>query len=338
MLFEAVKIKDMCVKNRIVMPPMCNYMSDKTGLANDWHLVHYASRAVGGAGLIIQEATGVEDAGRISSKDLGLWNDEQGERLKRIVDIVHKNGALIGIQLNHAGRKSEVEYLEPVAPSAIPFSSKYRQPRELSQAEINAVIEKFATAARRAVTAGYDVIEIHAAHGYLINQFLSPLSNSRRDNYGGSPENRVRLLGQVVTAIRAEIPPDMPIIVRVSAHDYEEGGNTPEDIAAMINMVKDRGIDIVHVSSGAVTPTAPRAFPGYQIPFALTIKAKTSLPVIGGGLVTQPIEALQIVKAGVDFVFIGRELLRSPYWPLHAAFVLNQDVEWPQPYLRGKFL
>jgi len=338
MLFDAFSVKKLILKNRIVMPPMCNYSSDRSGLAKDWHFVHYASRAVGGVGLIIQESTGVEDGGRISSRDLGLWQDEQIEALKRIIAIAHLHGAKMGVQLNHAGRKSEVEYLQPVAPSAIAFSEKHRVPQELTKAGIGCIVEMFAAAATRAVEAGYDAIEIHGAHGYLINQFLSPLSNKRQDEYGGSPENRVRLLGEIVAAVHQVIPGDMPLIVRISAHDYTPGGNEPEDLAAMLNMVKDKGIDIVHVSSGGVTATAPRFYPGYQIPFALTIKEKTGLPVIGGGLVTAPIQAQQVIKAGVDLVFLGRELLRTPYWPLQAAFVLGQETTWPEPYVRGKYL
>ena len=242
----------------------------------------------------------------------------------------------MGVQLNHAGRKSEVEYLDPVAPSAIAFSPQHRVPQELGKAEIAAIVANFATAARRAVEAGYDIIEIHAAHGYLINQFLSPLSNKRSDEYGGGHENRARLLGEVTTAVRKVIPADLPVAVRISAADYEAGGNTPEDLAIMLNHVKSSGIDVVDVSSGAVTPAAPRAYPGYQLAFAHTIQEKTGLPVIGGGLVTDPFQAEQVVKSGCDLVFLGRELLRNPYWPLAAGALLGQEVAWPEPYLRGR--
>lgn len=338
MLFTPFTVKDLTLKNRIVMPPMCNYTAGREGLAGDWHYIHYATRAVGGVGLIIQEATGVEDGGRITARDLGLWHDGQIDGLRRIVAAARQYGAKIAIQLNHAGRKSEVEYLDPVAPSALAFSDKHRIPRELSKDDIAAIVARFAAAAARATAAGYDAVEIHGAHGYLISQFLSPLSNKRSDEYGGSPAGRGRLLGEVVAAVRGALPAAMPVIVRVSASDWEAGGNTPDDIAAMLNLVKDRGIDLVHVSSGAVTPAAPRAFPGYQIPFALAIKERTGLPVIGGGLITEPIQAEQVVKTGVDLVFLGRELLRSPYWPLRAAFVLGEETTWPEPYLRGKFL
>jgi NADPH2 dehydrogenase len=336
-LFSPFTAKSLTLKNRIVMPPMCTYSAGRDGLANDWHYIHYATRAVGGVGLIIQEATGVEDGGRITARDLGLWHDGQLEPLARIVAAVRQYGAKIAIQLNHAGRKSEVEYLEPVAPSPIPFSDKYRTPHELTAAAIAAIVGRFAAAARRAAAVGYDAVEIHAAHGYLISQFLSPLSNKRDDDYGGSPAGRARLLGEVVAAVRAAVPA-LPIIVRVSASDWEPGGNTPEAMAEMLNLVKGQGIDLLHVSSGAVTPAVPRAFPGYQIPFALTLKEKTGLPVIGGGLITDPIQAEQVVKTGVDLVFLGRELLRSPYWPRKAAFVLGEETDWPEPYLRGKFL
>ncbi|AEF93862.1 NADPH dehydrogenase [Desulfotomaculum nigrificans CO-1-SRB] len=338
MLFSDFTVKNLTLKNRIVMPPMCMYRADKEALANDWHFIHYATRAIGQVGLIIMEATGVEDRGRITSRDLGLWHDGQVAGIKRIVDAVHANGSKIAIQLNHAGRKSEVEYLDPVGPSAIAYSDKYRTPRELSRDEIKEIVGLFAAAARRAVTAGFDAIEIHGAHGYLISEFLSPLTNKRQDEYGGSPENRVRFLGEVLKAVKGVLPNDMPLIVRVSAHDIEPGGNTPEDMAQMLNLVKDIGIDLVNVSSGGVTPVAPKSYPSYQIPYAITIKEKTGLPVIGGGLVNDPLQAEQIVKSGVDLVYIGRELLRNPYWPLHAAFILREDITWPEPYLRSKLV
>lgn len=338
MLFSPMDINGLTVKNRIVMAPMCNYNANKDGTSSGWHFVHYVTRAIGGVGLIIMEANGIEDRGRITSNDLGLWQDGQIEGLKKIVDYVHEYGAKIAVQLNHAGRKSEVEYFEPVAPSAIAFNNNYRTPKALSKSEIKEIIALFAAAAKRAIAAGFDAIEIHGAHGYLINQFLSPLSNKRTDEYGGKPENRVRLLGEIVQAIRAIIPPEMPVIVRVSASDYEAEGNTPEVIADMLNQVKEMGIDLVNVSSGAVTPTAPRSYPGYQIPFALLIKSITGLPVIGGGLVTEPIQAQQIVKAGVDLVFIGRALLREPYWALRAAYLLDEEIDWPTPYERARYL
>lgn len=337
MLFSPMTIRELKLKNRIVMPPMCMYVAGHDGRATNWHVVHYASRAIGQVGLIIVEATGVEDRGRITDNDLGIWEDGQIEGLKRIVDAVHACGGKIAIQLGHAGRKSVVEYTTPVAPSAIAFSKDDRTPKALTKVEIQQVIEKFAKAAKRAAAAGFDAVEIHAAHGYLINEFMSPLANRRDDEYGGSIENRVRLLGEVLDAVKSVVPSKMTIFVRVSAHDYEPDGNTPEIMADMLNLVKDKGIDCVNVSSGAVTPFVPRAYSGYQIPFALTIKDKTGLPVIGGGLITEPVQAEQVIKAGVDLVFIGRELLRNPYFPLKAAHTLGQDVHWPQPYERSKY-
>lgn len=337
MLFTPFTLKKLTLKNRVVMPPMCMYSAKEDGMVTDFHVMHYGTRAVGQVGLIIVEATGVEARGRISSRDLGIWEDEQIAGLKRIVDTVHNNGSKIGIQLGHAGRKSEVTNSTAVAPSAIAFNDECGMPVALTLEEIQQVIKQFAKAAKRAVLAGFDVIELHAAHGYLINQFLSPLANRRTDEYGGSLENRVRILKEVLVAVKAVIPEDMPIIVRVSADDYHEEGNTPVDVADMLNLVKDDGIDLVNVSSGAVISIMPRVYPGYQIPMALTIKQRTGLPILGGGLITEAAQALQLVKAGVDLVYTGRELLRNPYWPLQAAHLLHEDVEWPVPYLRGKW-
>lgn len=336
MLFEEFSLKSLTLKNRIVMPPMCMYSAEADGKANDWHFIHYTSRAVGQVGLIIVEATGIEPGGRISANDLGLWEDAQIDPLRRIVAAVHERGSKIAIQLNHAGRKSEVPGMQPVAPSPLPFNQKYEVPRELTKKEIATIVENFQAAVKRAVQVGFDAIEIHAAHGYLINQFLSPLTNCRTDEYGGSLENRTRLLQQVAEAARRVMPQDMPLFVRVSAHEYEADGNTPEVVSAMLNIAKDKGIDLVHVSSGAVTPTPPAVYPSYQIAYALTVKEKTGLPVIGGGLITEALQAEQVIKAGVDLVFLGRELLRAPYWPLQAAHSLQTESSWPQPYVRAK--
>lgn len=336
MLFTTFSLKKITFKNRIVMPAMCMYSAADNGVVTDWHVLHYTTRAVGQVGLIIVEATGVEPRGRISNRDLGIWDDGHVPGLKRIVDNVHAQGSKIGIQLAHAGRKSEVPDNVSVAPSAIAFNEVCGVPAALTVEEINEIIQKFVKAAQRAVVAGFDVIELHAAHGYLINEFLSPLTNLRRDEYGGSKENRVRLLEKVLVAVRAVVPLEMPIIVRVSADDYHEDGNKPEDVADMLNLIKHYGIDLVNVSSGAVISIMPRVFPGYQIPMALVIKQKTGIPVLGGGLITEPLQAMQLVKAGIDLVYTGRELLRNPYWPLHAASVLQQQIDWPTPYLRGK--
>lgn len=338
MLFSSVTVKDAIFQNRVVMPPMCMYKADNDGVVTDWHVIHYATRAVGQAGLVIVEATGVEPRGRISNRDLGIWDDAHIAGLRRIVHSIHSQGGKVGIQLAHAGRKSEAVDSIPVAPSAIPFNEHYRTPLVLENKEIQGIVGSFADAARRAVAAGFDMIEIHAAHGYLLNEFLSPLTNARTDEYGGSPKNRARILREVLSAVKQAVTSSMLVSLRVSADEYHVGGNTPEAVADLVNVVKDEGVDVVHVSSGGVVDVAPRAYPGYQIPFALTIKEKTGLPVIGGGLITQPIQAEQIIKAGVDFIFLGRELLRNPYWTLQAAYALQQDMVWPEPYVRGKWL
>lgn len=337
MIFTPISFKSVTLKNRIVMPPMCMYSAADDGMVTDWHVTHYATRAVGQVGLIIVEATGVEPRGRISNQDLGIWDDAHIPGLKRVVEQVHAQGGKIGIQLAHAGRKSEVVNSTPVAPSAIAFNEEYSLPTALTVQEIQKVIQRFVQGAKRAVAAGFDMIEIHAAHGYLINEFLSPLTNIRTDEYGGSLENRVRFLQEVLIAIKNVIPTEMPVSVRVSADDYHPEGNTPEIVAAMLNLVKHHGIDVVNVSSGAVIPVMPRAYPGYQVAMALVIKEKTQLPVLAGGLITEPAQALQLIKAGIDLVYTGRELLRNPYFPLQAAHLLQQEVEWPKAYVRSKW-
>jgi NADPH2 dehydrogenase len=337
MLFTPLSLRNVTLKNRIVMPPMCMYSAADDGMVTDWHILHYATRAVGQVGMIIVEATGVEPRGRISNRDLGIWEDGHMEGLKRIVDAVHSQGSKIAIQLAHAGRKSQVTNSISVAPTAIAFSEEYSVPVALTVDEIRSIVQQFTNAASRAVAAGFDAVELHAAHGYLINQFLSPLTNHRTDEYGGNLENRVRLLREVLVSVRSVVPKDMPIIVRVSADEYHDDGNKPENVADMLNLIKHEGIDLINVSSGAVISIMPRAYPSYQIPMALVIKQKTDLPVLAGGLVTEPMQTLQLVKAGIDLIYIGRELLRNPYWPLYAAHVLQQEVQWPEPYLRGKW-
>ncbi len=337
MLFTPISFKNLTLKNRIVMPPMCMYSAADDGMVTDWHVIHYATRAAGQVGLIIVEATGIEPRGRISNQDLGIWDDAHIPGLKKVVDQVHAQGGKIGIQLAHAGRKSGVVNSTPVAPSAIAFSEEYALPKALTLQEIKEVVQKFAQGAKRAVAAGFDILEIHAAHGYLINEFLSPLTNTRTDEYGGSFEKRVRFLDEVLLAVKQVIPREMPITVRVSADDYHPEGNTPELVAAMLNLVKHNGIDVVNVSSGAVIAAMPRAYAGYQVAMALTIKEKTKLPVLAGGLITEPAQVLQMLKAGIDLVYTGRELLRNPYWPLQAAHVLQEEVQWPEAYVRAKW-
>jgi NADPH2 dehydrogenase len=312
-------------------------VSDDKGYAKSWHEIHYASRAIGGTGLIILEATAVESRGRIKNRDLGIWDDSHVEGLANIVQNVKALGTKIGIQLSHAGRKCEVKSEKIIAPSPIAFDNSYPIPEEMTKDDIKTVIDSFKEGARKADEAGFDVIEIHGAHGYLINEFLSPLTNKREDEYGGSLENRVRFLKEIVKEIKTVWPENKPIILRVSAEEYVEDGNHPEDLVGIINMVKDEGIDIIDVSSGAVVPANIDVYPGYQVYFAEIIKKGTALPVIAGGLITEPDMAEEILKNDrADFIFLGRELLRNPYWPLEAAHKLNEEIEWPYPYRRAK--
>ncbi|HCJ57342.1 NADPH dehydrogenase NamA [Lutispora sp.] len=335
-LFSSVKIKDLESRNRIVMPPMCMYSSDSEGKANSWHFIHYSTRSIGGVGLVIIEATAVEPRGRLSDRDLGLWNDSQIEGLSKIVEEVKKHGAKIGIQINHAGRKCGADEDVIIAPSSIAFDESYKTPVEMTKEDIRETVDLFKEAASRAYKAGFDLIEIHGAHGYLINQFLSPLSNRRTDEYGGSLENRARFLKEIIQAVRTVWPSSKPLAVRVSAEDYAEGGNHDTDLAGIINMVKSEGVDIVHVSSGAVVPVKMKVYPGYQIKFAETIKRITGLCVIAGGLITEAAMAEEIVQnERADMVFMGRELLRNPYFPLNSAKELREEIPWPYQYERG---
>ncbi|MGM9988112.1 MAG: NADPH dehydrogenase NamA, partial [Bacillaceae bacterium] len=330
-LFQEIEINGLKLKNRIVMAPMVMNSSDNLGLANNFHLVHYTTRAVGGVGAIIIEATAVEPRGRITNEDLGIWSDEHIEPLSRIVSECKKYGAKIGIQLAHAGRKCQVLDEQSIAPSAIAFDQSYRMPNAMTREDIQVVIEAFKQGARRAKEAGFDFVEIHGAHGYLINEFMSPLTNTRADEY----KNRATFLGEIVKSVRSVF--EKPISLRVSGYEYREGGNTPTEVGNIINEVKQFGIDMVHVSSGGVVPAPIDPYPGYQIPFAEKIKEVTGLPVIGGGLITEPAMAEEIVESGsCDMVFFARELLRNPYWPLHAAKVLEADIEWPKQYIRAK--
>lgn len=336
-LFSSFKVKNIELKNRIVMAPMCMYSAEGDGKAKDWHFIHYSSRAAGGAALIIQEATAVEARGRITDRDLGIWENSQMEGLKRIVTECKKHGTVMGIQLAHAGRKCEVESEVIIAPSSIAFNEKFKMPAEMSKEDIKRVIEAFKSAAQRVKDIGYDVIELHGAHGYLINEFLSPLSNKRTDEYGGSLENRASILREVIKAVREVWPMEKALILRVSAEDFLSEGNHPEDLAKIINLVKEEGLDIINVSSGGVAPAPINVYPGYQIKFAEVIKEKTKLPVIAGGLITSPLMAEEVLQnERADLIFLARELLRDPYWPLHAAEQLGEDISWPEQYVRAK--
>ncbi|MEZ0480322.1 NADPH dehydrogenase NamA [Planococcus sp. SSTMD024] len=333
-LFEEFEIKGVHFKNRIVMAPMCMYQSDKEdGHVTDWHRVHYPTRAVGGVGLIITEATAVQPIGRISSRDLGIWDDAHIDGQAEIVRLIKANGAKTGIQLAHAGRKATVDG-DIQAPSAIAFNDKYKTPKAMTIEEIDETVQAFKDGAVRAKKAGFDIIEIHAAHGYLINQFLSPLTNQRTDEYGGTSENRYRLLRRVLDAVNAVW--DGPLFVRISAEDYRDGGMTPEQYVEMTKWMKQQNVDLIDVSSGAVVPAQIPVFPGYQVNFAETIKKETPIATGAVGLITEPRHAEEILQNGrADFIFLARELLRNPYWAYTAARELEADIEAPVPYERG---
>lgn len=336
-LLSSYKLKSLELKNKVVMAPMCMDSADEQGNVNSWHYLHYSTRAVGGTGLIILEATAVESRGRITAADLGIWDDSHIEGFKRIVDECKKHGAKMGIQLAHAGRKCEINKEDIIAPSSIAFNEKYKTPREMSKEDIKDVKNSFKEGARRAKEAGFDVIEIHGAHGYLINEFMSPLTNKRTDEYGGSAENKARFLKEVAKAVREVWTEELPLILRVSAEEYAEGGNSPVDTAEIINFAKNAGIDMINVSSGGVVEARINTYPGYQIAFAETIKAITKIPVIGGGLITSSSMAEEILQnSRADLVYFGRELLRNPYWTYNAAKELRDDIEWPVQYIRSK--
>ena len=332
-LFEPLTLRGMTIPNRIVMSPMCMYAcTEEDGKVNDWHLVHYTSRAVGQVGLIIVEATAVTPEGRISAQDLGIWSDEHVEGLRRLTDMVHAHGSKIGIQLAHAGRKATVPGL--IAPSAIPFSEDYALPEEMTQEDIRRTIKAFADAARRAEEAGFDIIEIHGAHGYLINQFLSPLTNQRMDGYGGNAEGRYRFLSEIIDTIRVSW--NKPLFVRISANEYADGGNALEAYIDYARRMKDQGVDLIDCSSGAVVPHPIDVFPGYQIPYAHAIRQSAGIATGAVGLITEPAQAEEIVHNDrADLVFLGRELLRNPYWPRHAAQVLRAKLAAPKSYQRS---
>ncbi len=334
--YEPFRIKDLELKNRIVMPPMCMYSAPDSAPA-DFHFLHYGARALGGAGLIIVEATGVVPEGRISDNCLGLWSDDQIAPLARLADHVHSLGAKIGIQLNHAGRKCGAAVGKIYGPSALNYSDdgKYPDPVEMSREDIGFVAGAFASAAGRALKAGFDVVEIHGAHGYLVNQFLSPLSNKRHDGYGVNFEGRSRFLQDVVQAVRTEWPEEKPLFLRVSAEDYAEGGMTPSEMARIIDRVT-REVDVVHVSSGGVTPVPPPVFPGYQIPFAEMIKVACGVPTIAVGMITT-LEMIEetLCNHRADLVALGRELLRNPFFPLLEARKRGIELPWPEQYKRA---
>jgi 2,4-dienoyl-CoA reductase-like NADH-dependent reductase (Old Yellow Enzyme family) len=350
-LFEPLTIKSVILKNRIAVSPMCQY-SAEDGFMNDWHIVHLGSRAVGGAGLIIAEATAVSPEGRITYGDNGIWKDEHVINLHRITQFIHEQGAIAGIQLAHAGRKSSCDVpwkggnpismsaggWQTLAPSAIPFKEGSDIPLELSAQGIQKVIHDFKHAAQRALAAGFKLIEIHAAHGYLINEFLSPLSNKRTDEYGGSFENRIRILVNVINAIKTVWPENLPFFVRISASDWTEEGWTIDDSIRLSKLLKELGVDLMDCSSGGVVSHVKIPLqPGYQVPFAEKIKKEAGILTGAVGLITGAAQAEKILKnQQADLIFLAREFLRDPYFPLHAAKELGVDIKWPVQYERAK--
>jgi 2,4-dienoyl-CoA reductase-like NADH-dependent reductase (Old Yellow Enzyme family) len=351
MLFDPLEIRSIRLKNRIAISPMCQY-SSTDGFANDWHFVHLGSRAVGGAALVIQEATAVTARGRISPDDMGLWKDEQIEPLERITGFIKKQGAVPGIQLAHAGRKASMNspwkggklLVETdggwitQAPSAIPFNEGYSLPEVLSKQDIIQLRQAFKTSADRALLAGFEVIEIHGAHGYLINSFLSPLSNLRNDEYGGSFENRTRFLKEIISDIRSVWPEKFPLFLRISSTDYTDGGWDISSSVKLANEVKNQGVDLVDCSSGGLIANVriPLA-PGYQVPFAEKIRRETGILTGAVGLITTAVQANEIIESGkADMVLIARESLRNPDFPLTAAKELGKETDWPVQYLRAK--
>ena len=351
-LFSSLSIREVTFKNRLVMSPMCQYAAED-GFASDWHLVHYGSRAVGGAGLILQEATAVSPEGRISPDDMGLWKDEQIAPLQRITAFIAAQGAVPGIQLAHAGRKASTSSewkgggsvvspdaggWQTVAPSSVPFRDSDPFPEALTIEGIHNVIDHFVQATKRALTAGYKVVEIHAAHGYLLHQFLSPLSNRRTDGYGGIFEHRVRLLLEVVEAVRAVWPAEYPLFVRISATDWADKGWNGDEAAKLATLLKERGVDLMDVSSGGLIATAkiPVAF-GYQVGFASRIKHQTGMLTGAVGMLVHPIQMeTLLVNGDADLIVVGREWLRNPYFALDASSTLHADVPWPVQYQRAK--
>jgi len=352
-LFDSFKIRDVSFRNRIAVSPMCEY-SAVDGFTNDWHLVHLGSRAVGGAGTVLTEAIAVVPEGRISPADIGIWSDAHVENLARIVHFLHHHGAVAGTQLAHAGFKASTavpwttpgKYVpveeggwRPIYSSTNkPFTPDAVAPEALTHQGIARIVAAFAEGARRSLAAGCDLVEIHGAHGYLVHQFLSPLVNSRTDQYGGSFENRTRLLREIIEAVRKVWPERLPLWLRISCTDWTEGGWTIEDAVALARMVKPLGVDLIDSSSGGIVPSAKIPLgPGYQTPFAERIRREAGILTGAVGMITAPEQAQHIIATGqADLVLLARELLRDPYWPLHAAHVLKQNIAWPKQYERAK--
>lgn len=351
-LFSSIKIRNLKIKNRIVVSPMCQY-SSYNGIPTDWHIVHLGSRAVGGAGIVFTEATAVSPEGRISPDDLGIWNEEQMNAFKKITLFIKTQNSVPGIQLAHAGRKAstfspwkgngkvsiENGGWKTLAPSQIKFEDNYPEPKEMSDNDIQLVVDQFRDSAKRSVKSGFEIIELHFAHGYLVHEFLSPISNRRTDNYGGSLENRCRLAIEIAKSTREVIPDGMTLFVRISSSDWVEGGWDIEQSVQLVKWLKDIGVDLIDCSSGGNVSNAKIPVgPGYQIPFSQRIKQETNILTGGVGLITTAEQAEKIINdEQADLVFLAREMLRDPYWALHAAKILKVELaDFPKQYLRAK--
>lgn len=353
-LFDSFRIRDISFRNRIAVSPMCEYSSED-GFGNDWHLVHLGARAAGGAGAVLTEATAVVPEGRISPADLGIWKDEHIENLARIVRFLRQHGAVAGTQLAHAGFKASTDVPWSKTGGPVPvseggwrpiysstnkgFTPESIQPEALTAEGIARVVQAFADGARRALEAGFELIEIHGAHGYLVHQFLSPLVNTRTDQYGGSFENRTRILREIIEAVRRVWPGRLPLWLRISASDWTEGGWTIDDSVALAWQLKALGVDLIDTSSGGIVPAAKIPLgPGYQTPFAERIRRETGILTGAVGMIISPEQAQHVIATGqADLVLLAREFLREPYWPLHAAHVLKQNIDWPKQYERARW-
>lgn len=350
-LFSPLKIRGIGLKNRIVVSPMCQY-SSVDGMPNDWHLVHLGSRAVGGAALVIMEASAVSPEGRITPDDAGIWNDDQADAYRRITDFISSQNSIPGIQLAHAGRKASTYSpwkgkgaadikdggWQTIAPGAVPYADDYPVPLQMNSDDIRNVINQFKEAAERSIKAGFRLIELHMAHGYLVHEFLSPLSSHRKDNYGGSLENRCRLALEISKAVRGVIPDDIPLFARISSTDWAKDGWNIEQSVQLAKWLKETGVDLIDCSSGGnIANEKVPAGPGYQVVFSERIKREAEILTGAVGLITSPVQAENIVRTKqADVVILAREILRNPYWPLYAAKELNAEVEWPVQYLRAK--
>jgi 2,4-dienoyl-CoA reductase-like NADH-dependent reductase (Old Yellow Enzyme family) len=350
-LFSPLEIREVLFKNRVFVSPMCQYSSED-GMPNDWHMVHLGSRAAGGAGLVIVEATSVSPAGRISPADSGMWEDKHAQAYKRITDFIKSQGSVPGIQLAHAGRKASTKVpwtgtgplgahegaWETLAPSAVPFANNYPAPKEMSEKDIMDVIDQFRAAARRSLAAGFEVVEIHMAHGYLLHQFLSPLTNKRKDAYGGGLRDRAKLPLEAAKAVREAWPEGLPVFVRISATDWVEGGWDIGQSVQLAKWLREIGIDLIDCSSGGLVPDAKiPAGPGFQLRFSEEVRREAKILTGGVGMIVEPLQAEQAIVSGLaDAVLIARAFLSDAYWPLHAAQKLGVDVKWPNQYLRVK--